>query len=114
MTDERKISERYRELSREEPPRHLDEAILAAARRAAETRPAPLVVPSGRRRWYFPLAAAAIIVLTVAVTVHVERQQPDPEIAVPPVTTPQVLKEEQAVQAQRDEVQAQPQAAPAP
>ena len=81
MSDERKISERYRSLSREEPPRHLDEAILAAARRAANTRPAPLVVPSGRQRWYFPLAAAAIIVLAVAVTMHVEREQPDPETA---------------------------------
>jgi len=52
MADEREISQRYRELPREEPPRHLDDAILAAARRAAETRPAPLVVPTGRRRWY--------------------------------------------------------------
>ena len=48
MTDDAKVSRRYRELAREEPPRHVDEAILAAARRAAETRPAPLVVrPAG-------------------------------------------------------------------
>ena len=80
MTDEDKISRRYRELPREEPPRHLDEAILAAARRAVHTRPAPLVVPSGRQRWYFPLAAAAIIVLAVAVTVHMEREQPAEEM----------------------------------
>lgn len=80
MTDEEKISRRYRELPREEPPRHLDDAILAAARRAVHTRPAPLVVPSGRQRWYFPLAAAAIIVLAVAVTVHMEREQPAEEI----------------------------------
>jgi len=76
MADDDDISRRYRELPREEPPRHLDDAILAAARRAVHTRPAPLVVPSGRQRWYFPLAAAAIIVLAVAVTVHVEREQP--------------------------------------
>lgn len=82
--DEDKILRRYRELPREEPPRHLDDAILAAARRAAHTRPAPLVVPSGRQRWYFPLAAAAIIVLAVAVTVHMERQQPTEEF----VSTP--------------------------
>ena len=44
------------------------------------TRPAPLVVPSGRQRWYFPLAAAAIIVLAVAVTIHVEREQPAEEM----------------------------------
>ena len=84
MADDDDISRRYRELPREEPPRHLDDAILAAARRAVHTRPAPLVVPSGRQRWYFPLAAAAIIVLAVAVTVHVERERPSEEF----VSTP--------------------------
>jgi hypothetical protein len=100
MSDERKISERYRSLSREEPPRHLDDAILAAARRAAATRPAPLVVPSGRQRWYFPLAAAAIIVLAVAVTMHVEREQPDLEVAEAPPSAPAAAREEQAAAAQ--------------
>jgi hypothetical protein len=80
MTDDDDISRRYRELPRDEPPRHLDDAIRAAARRAVHTRPAPLVVPTGRQRWYFPLAAAAIIVLAVAVTMHVEREQPGEEI----------------------------------
>jgi hypothetical protein len=91
MTDERdpKVSRRYRELGSEEPPTELDAEILAAARRAAETRLAPLVPPTGRRSWYFPVAAAAIITLAVAVTVHVERQQPDAEdIAPPPAAAP--------------------------
>jgi hypothetical protein len=80
MTEEDKISRRYRELLREEPPRQVDDAILAAARRAVRTRPAPLVVPSGRQRWYFPLAAAAIIVLAVGVTLHMQLQQPAEEM----------------------------------
>ena len=99
MTDETKISQRYRELAREEPPRHVDEAILAAARRAADARPAPLVAPSGRR-WYFPLAAAAVIVLAVAVTVHVERQQRDVEVAEAPVAAPAAPQKEKAPAAQ--------------
>jgi len=80
MADEPKISQRYRELSREEPPRHLDDAILAASRRAVASR-----------RWYVPLAAAAVIVLAVAVTVHVERERPDEEVALsqaPPPPAP--------------------------
>src|SRR3954452_7157680 len=74
-----KITRRYRELGDEEPPRELDQAIVAAAHRGADGAHAPLVAPGGRHRWYFAFAAAAILVLAVAVTVQVERQQPDPE-----------------------------------
>jgi len=101
MSEDRKISERYRELGAEAPPRHIDEAILAASRRAAKVHPAPLVAPTGRRRWYFPLAAAAVIVLAVAVTVHVERDRPDPESAVlaqAPQVAAEARKEEKAAQ----------------
>jgi hypothetical protein len=83
MSDDPKISGRYRELPREEPSRAVDDAILAASRRAVQARPAPLVAPTGGRRWYFPVAAAAVIVLAVAVVAHVEREQPDAEILQP-------------------------------
>src|SRR5262245_3828979 len=77
-----KVAQRYRELRAEEPPRELDQAILAAAHRAADRAHAPLVAPAGRHRWYFAFGAVAILVLAVAITVQVERQ-PDPEALAP-------------------------------
>jgi hypothetical protein len=95
MADERdpKVSKRYRELAREEPPRELDQSILAAARRAHDRPHAPLVTPAGRHRWYYAFGAAAILVLAVAVTVQIERQRPDPEM-VPEAPVPQARTED--------------------
>ena len=109
MSEDQKTSQAYRALGQEEPSRQVDASILAASRRAVEARPAPLVVPTGRRRWYFPVAAAAVIVLAVSVAVHVERDQPDPELA--------VLMKRQAEEApvrKETEMRAPAPAAPAP
>lgn len=78
MTDERdpKLQSAYRALGAEEPPRALDDAVLAASRRAAQVHPAPLVAPTGRRSWAVPLAAAAVLSLAVGVTVHMQMEQP--------------------------------------
>jgi hypothetical protein len=73
------VSQAYRELGAEEPPRALDDAILAAARRETRSHPAPLVAPTGRRSWLVPVAAAAVLVLAVAVTLHMQIEQPDIE-----------------------------------
>ena len=69
MAEERDplVSRRYRELGSEEPPPELDEHVLAGSRRR---RPF---------QWHGPVAAAAVIVLAVAVTVHLEREQRDQE-----------------------------------
>lgn len=75
------VSQRYRELAGEEPPSALDAEILAAARGERDLGLAPLVAPTGRRRWYVPLAAAAVIVLSVVVTVQLQGERPDPELA---------------------------------
>ena len=81
MADERdpKVSQRYRELRGEEPPRELDRAIIAAAHRATDRPHAPLVPPAGRRRWYVALGAAAILVLAVGIALHIESDRSDPE-----------------------------------
>jgi hypothetical protein len=87
MADERdpKVTQRYRELPGEEPSRELDQHILAAAHRATGHSHAPLVTPAGRHRWYFSLGAAAVLVFAVAITLHLERQQPDLEaVSAPP------------------------------
>ena len=109
MTENDRVDEirrRYRELAREEPPRALDDAILAAARRELETRPAPLVAPTGRRRWTVPVAAAAVIVLSAVLTLHVQREQPEySEMSAPPPAPPIVRKDEAGVVAPRSEMQ---------
>ena len=93
-----KISQHYRELGSEEPPRELDQAILSAADRGSDRPHAPLVTPVGRHRWYYAFGAAAILVLAVAVTVQIERQQPDAESA-PAAPAPQPRKDEPALKA---------------
>lgn len=98
MTDERdpQVTRRYRELGSEEPPRAIDEAILSAAR--APTAPhAPLVTPAGRHRWYFGLAAAAVLVLSVAVTLHMERQAPDETFVPSPAQPPAAVVKSEPV-----------------
>lgn len=86
MTDEAEISRKYRELRTDEPPRALDEAILAAARREAGAGPAPLQTQAARgdrQRWYAPLATAAVLVLAVAVTLNMQLERPGIESPAP-------------------------------
>ena len=96
MADERDpdVSRRYRELGAEEPPRALDEAILAASRKSLK-----------RRSWYGPVALAATLVLVVAVSIQVERQKPDEEFvaqqAPQPAAAPAEKKEELPLKEER-------------
>lgn len=71
-----KVSAGYRALGGEEPPRALDEAILAASRRSPT-------------RWRVPLSVAAVLVLAVGVTLRMLPQRPDAESV---ALAPQVLE----------------------
>jgi hypothetical protein len=79
MTDaDDKLSRRYREVSREEPPAHLDAAILAASRRAVGTGP-------GARKpgWMVPASIAAVLVLGIGVSLRMQLEQPGIETSAP-------------------------------
>src|SRR5262245_12246691 len=106
MADERdpKVLQCYREMGAEEPPRELDARILAASRRSVE-----------RKRWYGPVAIAAVLMLAVAVTVQLERQKPDEEVVVASAPTPaQKEVQAQSVPAEAPKVQEKKRFTPEP
>lgn len=61
----------YQAAGREEPARHLDAAILAAARREVGARPRPL---SALRGWRVPVSIAAVVVLSVSLVTLVHEE----------------------------------------
>jgi len=91
MTEERdaKLDAAYRALGAEEPPRALDEAILGAARRS---------VQPWTRRWAVPLSLAAVVVLSVVVTLRIQHEQPGIEQPAP------VRKEDQVARQAAEQV----------
>lgn len=56
----------YRAGAHEEPPAALDAAVLAAAHRAVAAKPQPLAAKA-RQTWSWPVAAAAVLVLSVSI-----------------------------------------------
>jgi len=75
------IDAAYGKTARDEPPRALDERILAAAHRAVAARPAA-IGRSFTQRWRVPVALAATVVLSATVTLMMyesDRAPPVPE-----------------------------------
>jgi hypothetical protein len=102
------LSERYRALARDEPPAHVDATILAAATRAVGSQPQPAGAPRRLRRWYVPVSLAAVIMLSVIVTLRIERERP--EIAMPDSVPVESEKKQKVAQ----QAQEPPAAAAAP
>ena len=62
----------YRDAPREEPPAHLDAAILAAAHREVGAR--PRAASARLRAWRVPVSIAAVVVLRVSVVTLVREE----------------------------------------
>jgi hypothetical protein len=78
----------YREAAQEEPPTHLDAAILAAARREVGARPRSL--STALRRWHVPVSIAAVVVVSVSLVILVREEGGERigETRIPPVAAP--------------------------
>jgi hypothetical protein len=119
-----RVSSEYQLGATEQPPEHIDAAILAASRRSAAARPKPL---SAYRSWHVPLSIAAVVVLSVLLVFNIpnetDRALFEPARQVVPETPADqfdfagdrreiVLEESQAVM--QGEVQDAPASVPAP
>lgn len=77
----------YRGGAGEEPPPALDAAILAAAHRAVGAGPTPLARRTSRS-WMMPVAAAAVLVLSVTLIRFTPQEEVLPEVSAPPAAPP--------------------------
>jgi hypothetical protein len=100
------LSRVYREGAWPEPGRQIDQAILAASRRAARERH-PLLW-----RWAPSFAITATVVLTSAIVLKAYREQPE-VVAPAPLEKTGVVRAKQAVPEPKPEAKPTPQPAPA-
>ena len=77
LVDTAELRRQYRATSQEEPPRQLDEAIRAAARRAVRARPGDFWMGAS---WRIPASVAAVVVVSLTLAVMVGRHSPQPAL----------------------------------
>ena len=83
--DDDRISDLYRQSASEQPPAHVDEAILAASRKAVS--PKRSVAPfSGR--WQLPVSLAAVVVVAVLLVPLLQQESSESELPVPAAVSP--------------------------
>ena len=84
----------YREAAREEPPAHLDAAILSAAHRDVGARPRPFD-SAALRSWRLPVSIAAVVVLSVSIVMLMVEEGGD-QFPEPPRSIPKAVPEQRA------------------
>jgi len=116
--DDDKISDLYRQSASEQPPAHVDEAILAASRKAVSAKPS--VAPfSGR--WQLPASLAAVVVVAVLLVPLLQQESRDTEVPVPSavaprdtaVSSPPALMRQKVAEPKKHKARLQKDAAPA-
>jgi len=69
LQDDSDLSRRYRAASKDDPPKHADDAILAAAGKSVGSR--PRLLPSFMQQWGRPLKFAAVVVICVSLVIAI-------------------------------------------
>lgn len=72
-TEDEQLSSLYKQAPQDVPPVHIDEAILAAARRETASRPHPAYSPFSNN-WRVPASLAAVLVLSVGLVNLMENE----------------------------------------
>lgn len=86
------VSRAYQSHSRETPPAHIDEAILAAARRGTGARPGKGTGPFAHN-WRVPASLAAVLVLGVGLVLFTAKETGEPMLEpLEEVVTPVIQK----------------------
>ena len=70
LADRDGLAQAYRSAAGEEPPAHLDGAILAASRKAVGAKPRRMFT-----RWHVPVSLAAVVVLSVLVVFNLPEER---------------------------------------
>jgi len=71
------LSRRYRETSQMQPPKHLDEKILTASRKAVDAKPRLAYSPFSST-WTVPVSLAAVLVLSVGLVISIQDETGQP------------------------------------
>lgn len=83
-----RLSASYKKVSSEQAPAHLDDAILAASRRAVQSKPRYAFSPFASD-WHVPLSMAAVLVLSVTVIISIQYDGDESYLGSPETNRPQ-------------------------